>query len=93
MISAPQKIHSHAADEIIEEKIENNIEDEAELKQIAAEIANGTVSPKEMHHYKDGLFRTQKAGMKSKKINYSYSLDILFSSNHNINKSSFSLCL
>jgi len=65
MISAPQKIHSHAADEIIEEKIENNIEDEAELKQIAAEIANGTVSPKEMHHYKDGLFRTQKAGMKS----------------------------
>ena len=68
MISAPQKIHSHAAEEIIEEKIENNIEDEAELKQISAEIANGTISPKEMDHYKEGLFRTQKAGMKSKNV-------------------------
>ena len=68
MIGFPEKIHSHAADEIIEEKIENNIEDEAELKQISAEIANGTISPKEMDHYKDGLFRTQKGGMKSKNV-------------------------
>ena len=63
-VSSPSLIFgaSHTVEEVIKKDVES--EDSAETQEIASEIKNGTISPKDQKHYEAGLLQIQKQGIK-----------------------------
>jgi len=63
-VSSPSLIFgaSHSVEEVIKKDVES--EDSAETQEIASEIKNGTISPKDQKHYEAGLLQIQKQGIK-----------------------------
>ena len=72
-VSSPSLIFgaSHTVEEVIKKDVES--EDSAETQEIASEIKNGTISPKDQKHYEAGLLQIQKQGIKG--ISFYYLLN------------------
>ena len=60
-VSSPSLIFgaSHTVEEVIKKDVES--EDSAETQEIASEIKNGTISPKDQKHYEAGLVITVRS--------------------------------
>ena len=69
-INSPEKMMgtaaAHAVEEIIHEEIETNeISDDFDLaNNMTEKIANGSISPRDQHHYEVALLTIQKRGIK-----------------------------
>ena len=79
-INSPEKMMgasiNNAVEEIIHEEIDTNEinDDDFDLaNNITEKIANGSISPRDQHHYEVALLTIQKRGIKGKYLNFTES--------------------